>query len=150
MKLLKNWQWREDAIIYTRAWDVVHQPYPFYYYLVDGLKIELRKQINKYCAVVQDENEFMPFDPIDQISTFVWGTRKVQLSFTPDGQLYERKEWSHDQITFKSLFEYSKKKDRYFARHYSNSDGVDCYKHDGGWQWNTGKPLIEKRYGKRK
>ena len=185
MKLLKNWQWREEAIIYTRAWDVVHQPYPFYYYLVDGLKIELRKQINKYCAVVQDENEFIPnpviglidnvvdsivtpveemyidrrswmtlgdvpFDPIDQISTFVWGTRKVQLSFTPDGQLYERKEWSNDQITFKSLFEYSKKKDRYFARHYSNSDGVDCYKHDGGWQWNTGKPLIEKKYGKRK
>jgi hypothetical protein len=185
MKLLKNWQWREDAVIYTRAWDVVHQPYPFYYYLVDGLKIELRKQINKYCAVVQDHNEFIkpepigiidnvvdsivtpveemyidrrswmtlgevPFDPIDQISTFVWGTRKVQLSFTPDGQLYERKEWSYDQITFKSLFEYSKKKDRYFARHYSNSDGVDCYKHDGGWQWNTGKPLIEKKYGKRK
>ncbi len=185
MKLLKNWQWREEAIIYTRAWDVFHQPYPFYYYLVDGLKIELRKQINKYCAVVQDENEFIPnpvvgiidnvvdsrvtpveemyidrrswmtlgdvpFDPIDQISTFVWGTRKVQLSFTPDGQLYERKEWSYDQITFKSLFEYSKKKDRYFARHYSNSDGVDCYKHDGGWQWNTGKPLIEKKYAKRK
>jgi hypothetical protein len=48
------------------------------------------------------------------------------------------------------LFEYSKKKDRYFARHYSNSDGVDCYKHDGGWQWNTGKPIIEKKYGKRK
>jgi len=92
----------------------------------------------------------VPFDPIDQISTFVWGTRKVQLSFTPDGQLYERKEWSNDQITFKSLFEYSKKKDRYFARHYSNSDGVDCYKHDGGWQWNAGKPLIEKKYGKRK
>jgi hypothetical protein len=177
MKLLKNWQWREEAIIYNYPSEVIHQPYPFYYYLVDGLKIELRKQINKYCAVVQDHNEFIPnpvvvaepipttediyidhrswltlgevpHDPIDQISTYVWGTRKVQLSFTPDGQLYERKEWSHDQITFKSLFEYSKKKDRYFARHYSNSDGVDCYKHDGGWQWNSGKPLIEKKIWK--
>jgi hypothetical protein len=180
MKLLKNWQWREDAIIYTRAWDVVHQPYPFYYYLVDGLKIELRKQINKYCAVIQAENEFIPtpvavvaepipttediyvdhrswltlgevpHDPIDQISTFVWGTRKVQLSFTPDGKLFERKEWSYDQPTYTAHFSYSKKKDRYFANHYKNSEGVECKKIDSGWDWITGKPLIEKKYGKRK
>jgi hypothetical protein len=179
MKLLKNWQWREDAIIYTRAWDVVHQPYPFYYYLVDGLKIELRKQINKYCAVVQDHNEFIPnpvvvaepipttediyidhrswltlgevpHDPIDQISTFIWGTRKVQLSFTPDGKLFERKEWSYDQPTYTAHFSYSKKKDRYFANHYKNSEGVECKKIDSGWDWITGKPLIEKKYGTRK
>jgi hypothetical protein len=180
MKLLKNWQWREDAVIYTRAWDVVHQPYPFYYYLVDGLKIELRKQINKYCAVVQDSNEFIPtpvvvvaepipttediyvdhrswltlgevpHDPIDQISTYVWGTRKVQLSFTPDGKLFERREWSYDQPTYTAQFSYSKKKDRYFANHYKNSEGVECKKIDTGWDWISGKPLIEKRYGKRK
>jgi hypothetical protein len=179
MKLLKNWQWREEAIIYTRAWDVVHQPYPFYYYLVDGLKIELRKQINKYCAIVQDHNEFVrpivtvaepipttediyvdhrswltlgevPHDPIDQISTYVWGTRKVQLSFTPDGKLFERREWSYDQPTYTAQFSYSKKKDRYFANHYKNSEGVECKKIDTGWDWISGKPLIEKRYGKRK
>jgi hypothetical protein len=181
MKLLKNWQWREDAIIYTRAWDVVHQPYPFYYYLVDGLKIELRKQINNYCAVIQAENEFIPtpvavspvepipttediyvdhrswltlgevpHDPIDQISTFVWGTRKVQLSFTPDGKLFERREWSYDQPTYTAQFSYSKKKDRYFANHYKNSEGVECKKIDTGWDWISGKPLIEKKYGKRK
>lgn len=180
MKLLKNWQWREEAIIYTRAWDVVHQPYPFYYYLVDGLKIELRKQINKYCAIVQDHNEFIrpepvalveaipttediyvdhrswltlgevPHDPIDQISTFVWGTRKVQLSFTPDGKLFERREWSYDQPTYTAQFSYSKKKDRYFANHYKNSEGVECKKIDTGWDWISGKPLIEKKYGKRK
>jgi hypothetical protein len=180
MKLLKNWQWREDAIIYTRAWEVVHQPYPFYYYLVDGLKIELRKQINKYCAVIQAENEFIPnpvvavsepipttediyvdhrswltlgevpHDPIDQISTFVWGTRKVQLSFTPDGKLFERREWLYDQPTYTAQFSYSKKKDRYFANHYKNSEGVECKKIDSGWDWISGKPLIEKRYGKRK
>jgi hypothetical protein len=179
MKLLKNWQWREDAIIYTRACDVVQQPYPFYYYLVDGLNIELRKQINKYCAVVQDHNEFIPnpvvvaepipttediyidhrswltlgevpHDPIDQISTFVWGTRKVQLSFTPDGKLFERKEWSYDQPTYTAHFSYSKKKDRYFANHYKNSEGVECKKIDSGWDWISGKPLIEKKYGKRK
>jgi len=180
MKLLKNWQWREEAIIYTRAWDVVHQPYPFYYYLVDGLKIELRKQINKYCAVIQAENEFIPtpvavvadpipttediyvdhrswltlgevpHDPIDQISTFVWGTRKVQLSFTPDGKLFERREWLYDQPTYTAQFSYSKKKDRYFANHYKNSEGVECKKIDTGWDWISGKPLIEKKYGKRK
>jgi hypothetical protein len=146
---------------------------------VDGLKIELRKQINKYCAVVQDENEFIPnpvvpvydipttediyidhrswltlgevpHDPIDQISTFVWGTRKVQLSFTPDGKLFERREWLYDQPTYTAQFSYSKKKDRYFANHYKNSEGVECKKIDTGWDWISGKPLIEKRYGKRK
>jgi hypothetical protein len=180
MKLLKNWQWREDAIIYTRAWDVVHQPYPFYYYLVDGLKIDLVKQVSKYCGIVQDSNEFIPtqvavvaepipttddiyvdhrswltlgevpHDPIDQISTFVWGTRKVQLSFTPDGKLFERREWSYDQPTYTAQFSYSKKKDRYFANHYKNSEGVECKKIDTGWDWISGKPLIEKKYGKRK
>lgn len=92
----------------------------------------------------------VPFDPIDQISTFIWGNRKVQLSFTPDGQLFERKEWYYDQPTYTARFGYSKKKDRYFATHYKNSDGVECNKIDKGWNWIAGKPVIEKKYGKRK
>jgi hypothetical protein len=180
MKLLKNWQWREDAIIYNYPSEVIHQPYPFYWYRATGLQIDLVKQVSKYCGIVQDSNEFIPtpvvavaepipttediyvdhrswltlgevpHDPIDQISTFVWGTRKVQLSFTPDGKLFERREWSYDQPTYTAQFSYSKKKDRYFANHYKNSEGVECKKIDTGWDWISGKPLIEKRYGKRK
>ena len=178
MKLLKPWVWREDAVIYTSAFDVVHQPYPFYWYRATGLQIELVKQVSKFCGIVQDSNEYIveavveatpvlsvedmyidrrswltlgevPFDPIDQIETYTWGNRKVQLSFTPDGQLYERKEWDYDQVTFVAQYSYSKKKDRYFATYYKNSDGVECNKIDKGWNWISGKPLIEKRYGKR-
>ena len=178
MKLLKPWVWREDAVIYTSAFDVVHQPYPFYWYRATGLQIELVKQVSKFCGIVQDSNEYIveavvettpilsvedmyidrrswltlgevPFDPIDQIETYVWGNRKVQLSFTSDGQLYERKEWDYDQVTFIAQYSYSKKKDRYFANYYKNSDGVECNKIDKGWNWITGKPIIEKRYGKR-
>jgi hypothetical protein len=179
MKLSKPWVWREDAIIYNYPSEVIHQPYPFYWYRATGLQIDLVKQVSKYCGIVQDSNEFIPNpvvpveaisttediyvdhrswltlgevpqDPIDQISTFVWGTRKVQLSFTPDGKLFERREWSYDQPTYTAQFSYSKKKDRYFANHYKNSLGVNCKKIDTGWDWISGKPLIEKKYGKRK
>ena len=180
MKLLKPWVWRENAVIYNHPSEVIHQPYPFYWYRATGLQIELVKQVSKYCGIVQDWNEYIheqlpvveptavssvedmyidrrswltlgevPFDPIDQIETYSWGNRKVQLTFTPDGQLYERKEWANDQISFVSQYSYSKKKDRYFATYYKNSDGVECNKIDKGWNWISGKPLIEKRYGKR-
>ena len=181
MKLLKNWQWREEAIIYTRAWEVVHQPYPFYYYLVDGLKIELRKQVSKYCAVIQDENEFIPnpvvvspvdpipttediyvdhrswltlgevpHDPIDQISEFTWGNATTKMEFTGDGKLYSIKQYLDGKIIYVGQFNYNKKKDRYFVSGYQNSLGVNCKKIDTGWDWISGKPLIEKKYGKRK
>ena len=91
----------------------------------------------------------VPYDPIDQIENYTYGNRRVQLSFTPDGQLFERKEWVNDQISFIAQYNYSKKKDRYFANYYKNSDGVECNKIDKGWNWITGKPLIEKKYGKR-
>jgi hypothetical protein len=91
----------------------------------------------------------VPFDPIDQIETYTWGNKRVQLSFTADGQLFSRKEWINDQISSTSAFSYSKKKDRYFASCYVNSDGVHCQKIDKGWNWISGKPIIEKRYGKR-
>jgi len=181
MKLLKNWQWREDAIIYTRAWEVVHQPYPFYYYLVDGLKIELRKQVSKYCAVIQSENEFIPnpvvvspvdpipttediyvdhrswltlgevpHDPIDQISEFTWGNATTKMEFTGDGKLYSIRQYLDGKIIYVGQFNYNKKKDRYFVSSYQNSLGVNCKKIDTGWDWISGKPLIEKKYGKRK
>jgi hypothetical protein len=179
MKLLKNWQWREEAIIYTRAWDVVHQPYPFYYYLVDGLKIELRKQVNKYCAIVQDENEFIPNpvvvsdtipttedlyidhrswltlgevpnDPIDQISEFTWGNATTKMEFTGDGKLYSIRQYLDGKIIYVGQFNYNKKKDRYFVSGHQNSLGVNCKKIDTGWDWISGKPIIEKKYGKRK
>jgi hypothetical protein len=181
MKLSKPWQWRENAIIYTHPSEVIHQPYPFYWYRASGLQIELVKQVSKFCGVIQDCNYYVteqsnvtqveapvlsveemyidrrswltlgevPYDPIDQIENYTWGNRRVQLSFTPDGQLYERKEWTNDQISFVSQYNYSKKKDRYFANYYKNSDGVECNKIDKGWNWITGKPLIEKKYGKR-
>jgi hypothetical protein len=180
MKLLKNWQWREDAIIYTRAWDVVHQPYPFYYYLVDGLKIELRKQVSKYCAVVQDENEFIPnpvvvvaepipttediyidhrswltlgevpHDPIDMNVEYTWGNTTTKMEFTGDGKLYSIRQYLDGKIIYVGQFNYNKKKDRYFVSGYQNSLGVNCKKIDTGWDWISGKPLIEKKYGKRK
>jgi hypothetical protein len=182
MKLSKPWVWRENAIIYTHPSEVEHQPYPFYWYRVTGLQIELIKQIDKFCGVVQAVNEFIPtpkevvvedapvlsvedmyvdrrswltlgevpFDPIDQIENYVWGNKRVQLSFTPDGQLFSRKEWINDQISSTAAFSYQKKKDRYFASCYVNSDGVHCQKIDKGWDWISGKPLIEKKYGKRK
>ena len=178
MKLAKPWDWNENAIMYTHPSEVVHEPYPFYWYRVTGLKIELIKQIDKFCGVVQAENEWIrdevvevtptlsvedmyidrrswltlgevPFDPIDQISVFHWGDKKVELCFTPDGQLFSRKEWVNDQISSTAAFSYSKKKDRYFASCYVNSDGVHCQKIEKGWNWISGKPVIEKKYGKR-
>ena len=179
MKLSKPWVWRENAVIYNHPSEVEHQPYPFYWYRATCLQIELVKQVSKFCGIVQDSNEYIveavveatpvlsvedmyidrrswltlgevPYDPIDQIETYVWGNRKVQLSFTGDGQLYERKEWDYDQVTFVAQYSYSKKKDRYFANYYRNSDGVECNKIDKGWNWISGKPIIDKRYGQRK
>lgn len=177
MKLAKPWDWNENAIMYTHPSEVIHEPYPFYWYRVTGLQIELIKQVSKFCGVVQAVNEYVkeeeevpvlsiedmyldrrswltlgevPYDPIDQVENYIWGNKRVQLSFTPDGQLFERKEWINDQISSKSTFGYSKKKDRYFATHYQNADGVKCKKIDKGWEWISGKPLIEKKYGKHK
>ena len=181
MKLSKPWVWRENAVIYTHPSQVIHEPYPFYWYRATGLQIELVKQVSKFCGIVQDWNEYVPepipveaveapvlsveemyidrrswmtlgdvpYDPIDQIENYTYGNRRVQLSFTPDGQLFERKEWVNDQISFIAQYNYSKKKDRYFANYYKNSDGVECNKIDKGWNWITGKPIIEKKYGKR-
>ena len=178
MKLSKPWVWREDAVIYNHPSEVIQQPYPFYWYRTTGLQIELVKQVSKFCGIVQDSNEYIveavveatpvlsvedmyidrrswltlgevPFDPIDQIENYTWGNRRVQLTFTPDGQLFERKEWDYDQVSFVAQYSYSKKKDRYFANYYRNSDGVECNKIDKGWNWIIGKPIIDKRYGKR-
>jgi hypothetical protein len=181
MKLSKPWVWRENAVIYTHPSQVIHEPYPFYWYRATGLQIELVKQVSKFCGVIQDCNYYVteqsnvteveapvlsvedmyidrrswmtlgdvPYDPINQIENYTWGNKRVQLSFTPDGQLFERKEWYYDQITFVAQYNYSKKKDRYFANYYKNSDGVECNKIDKGWNWITGKPIIEKKYGKR-
>ena len=181
MKLSKPWVWRENAVIYTHPSQVIHEPYPFYWYRATGLQIELVKQVSKFCGVIQDCNYYVteqsnvteveapvlsiqdmyidrrswltlgevPYDPIDQIENYTYGNRRVQLSFTPDGQLFERKEWVNDQISFVAQYNYSKKKDRYFANYYKNSDGVECNKIDKGWNWITGKPIIEKKYGKR-
>ena len=180
MKLAKPWDWNENAIMYTHPSEVVHEPYPFYWYRVTGLQIELIKQISKFCGVVQAVNEFLPtpkdleaapvlsvedmyidrrswltlgevpYDPIDQIENYTWGNKRVQLSFTPDGQLFERKEWINDQISSTAAFSYHKKKDRYFATHYQNSNGVKCRKVEKRWDWDSSKPLTEKKYGKRK
>ena len=165
--------------MYTHPSEVVHEPYPFYWYRVTGLKIKLIKQINKFCGVVQAENEWIRdevievtptlsvedmyidcrswltlgevvADPIDQISVFHWGDKKVELCFTADGQLFTCKEYISDKLSYWALFEYSKKKDRYFATRYKNSDGVECNKIEKGWNWISGKPVIEKKYGQRK
>jgi hypothetical protein len=181
MKLAKPWDWNENAIIYTHPSEVVHEPYPFYWYRVTGLHIELIKQISKNCGIVQAENDFIPStpvsvetaptmsvddmyidrrswltlgevvpDPIDQIAVFCWGDKKVELCFTPDGQLFTAKEWVSDNLTYWAAIDYSKKKDRYFATRYKNSDGVECNKIEKGWNWISGKPVIEKKYAKRK
>ena len=60
MKLAKPWVWREEAIIYTHPSEVIHQPYPFYWYRATGLQIELIKQVSKFCGIVQDWNEYIP------------------------------------------------------------------------------------------
>lgn len=177
MKLLKPWAWRPDAALYNNMNDVVYSPYPFYWYWVQGNNIDLVKQLSKFRGVIQDSNSWVsdklveedpvystedmyqdrrswqtlgpvPYDPIDQISTFIWGNKKVQLSYTPDGQLFERKEWINDQISYTSNFEYNKSKGRYFASYYKNSEGVKVTKYDKLWTWISGKPLITKKYGK--
>lgn len=175
MKLYKPWVWRENAIMYDHPSKVVHEPYPFYWYRVTDLEIELVKQISKNCGVVQDWNHYVkpepvteliavsviedmyidhrswltlgevPIDPIDPITTFIWGNKKVQLSFTPDGKLLERKEWVNDQIKHNSWFGYALVKDRYFADRYYSSDGIACNKSPFGWNWTKGKPTIEKK-----
>ena len=90
----------------------------------------------------------IPYNPIDQISTFIWGNKKVQLSYTPDGQLFERKEWMNNQIVYKSNVEFKRVKDRYFAKLYENTDGVKTTKLYKTWHWAKGKPMItKKQYG---
>ena len=181
MKLSKPWVWRENAVIYTHPSQVIHEPYPFYWYRATGLQIELIKQVSKFCGIVQDWNEYIkpepipleaveapvlsiqdmyidrrswltlgevPYDPIDQIENYTWGNKRVQLSFTPDGQLFERKEWVNDQIVYTAQFRYRKAMN-YSACSYRNSLGVVVIKDSLGWRWDSGKPLIEKKYGKR-
>ena len=183
-KLRKPWDWRDCPIYYGSSLEWIKDQYefPFYWYRQQGKEIELVKQINRFCGVVQDSNTWVeipapqveapvapvedmyldrrswltlgevPYDPIDQLSTFVWGEKKVQLSYTGDGQLYNRKEWVNDQLTYGSAMIYTRKKDRFFASHYWNTDGVECNKIEKGWNWIKGKPMIEKKqfYGKRK
>jgi uncharacterized protein YcfL len=59
MKLSKPWVWRENAVIYTHPSQVIHEPYPFYWYRATGLQIELVKQVSKFCGIVQDWNEYI-------------------------------------------------------------------------------------------
>lgn len=176
MKLRKEWIWKEEANFYEHMDQVVHYGYPFYWYRVYGNQIELMKQISKNCAVCQDWNEFItddqvveslpvedmyidrrswltlgavPVDPIEMISEFVWGNSKTRLEFTPDGQLYCVRNFVDDQLIYFGRYSYNKKKDRYFASAYENSQGVSAMKLSSGWEWQSGKPLITKKYGKR-
>jgi hypothetical protein len=71
------------------------------------------------------------------------------LCFTPDGQLFTAKLGVKDKLTYWAAIDYSKKKDRYFATRYKNSNGVECNKIEKGWNWISGKPVIEKKYAKR-
>lgn len=181
MNLRKPWIWKEAAEIYQHASEVVHRPYPFYWYRVYGNEIELIKQVSKFCGIVQDWNELVEEkpvapvettetmatdmyvdhrswltlgevvnDPIDMQTEFNWGNTTTKLTYTPDGQLYAIRHYIDGKIIYVGQYSYSKKKDKYFASTYQNSLGVECKKIDTGWEWIKGKPVIEKRYGKRK
>jgi hypothetical protein len=177
MKLAKPWDWRPNTPFYNHPSEVVHERYPFYWYRVTGLQIELVKQISLYFGVVQAENFYVDdkpavnlsstedmyidqrswltlgeytHDPIDPISVFNWGDKKVELCFTPDGQLFTAKEWVKDKLTYWAALDYSKKKDKYFVNRYRNMQGVEAVKSDGTWNWISGKPVIDKKYGQRK
>jgi hypothetical protein len=89
-------------------------------------------------------------DPIDQVAEFTWGDTTTKLEYTPDGQLYSVRHYVDGKIVYVGQYSYAKKKDRYFATRYQNSLGVECNKIDKGWNWISGKPVIEKKYGKRK
>lgn len=89
-------------------------------------------------------------DPIDMIAEFNWGNTTTKLEYTPDGQLYSIRHYVDDKIIYVGQYTYAKKKDRYFAHTYQNSLGVECKKIESGWEWISGKPIIDKQYGKRK
>ena len=180
MKLAKEWIWKPEANIYEHSSQVVHYAYPFYWYRVYGNEIELIKQISKNVGIVQDWNSLIEdkpevqsepiasvedmyidprswltlgevsSDPIDMVGEFNWGDTTPKLEYTPDGQLYSIRHYVDGKIVYVGQYSYAKKKDRYFATRYQNSLGVECNKIDKGWNWIAGKPVIEKKYGKRK
>lgn len=184
MKLKKPWVWREDCAMYNHPTEVPYQPYPFYWYRVTGLEVELVKQISKTCGVVQAYNEWIPSeapvpkapvqdsiksvdemyldrrswltlgevinDPIEQLAEFTWGDTTTKLEYTPDGQLFSMRQYIGGKIIYLAEYSYHKKKDRYFAYHYQNSNGAICQKVGTNWDYIKGKPLITKQYGKRK
>lgn len=180
MKLAKEWIWKPEANIYEHSSQVVHYAYPFYWYRVYGFEIELVKQISKNVGIVQDWNSLIEdkpeiqaepiasvedmyidhrswltlgevsSDPIDMVGEFTWGDTTTKLEYTPDGQLYSIRHYVDGKIVYVGQYSYAKKKDRYFATRYQNSLGVECNKIDKGWNWIAGKPVIEKKYGKRK
>lgn len=179
MKLSKEWIWKPEANIYEHSSQVVHYAYPFYWYRVYGNEIELVKQISKNVGIVQDWNSLIEdqpeiqaepiasvedmyidhrswltlgevsSDPIDMVGEFTWGDTTTKLEYTPDGQLYSVRHYVDGKIVYVGQYSYAKKKDRYFATRYQNSLGVECNKIDKGWNWIAGKPVIEKKYGKR-
>lgn len=179
MKLAKEWIWKPEANIYEHSSQVVHYAYPFYWYRVYGNEIELVKQVSKNVGIVQDWNSLVEekaevhaeliasvedmyidhrswltlgevvSDPIDQVAEFTWGDTTTKLEYTPDGQLYSVRHYVDGKIVYVGQYSYAKKKDRYFATRYQNSLGVECNKIEKGWNWIAGKPVIEKKYGKR-
>lgn len=60
MPLEKLWSWDNNAIMYNDFNEVIHEPYPFYYYMVypDG-KINYIKQISKHYSGVLDSNRYI-------------------------------------------------------------------------------------------
>ena len=86
--LRKPWQWRDCPIYYGSSLEWIKDKYefPFYWYRQIDKNIELVKQINRFCGVVQDWNEWVEVIPKPQ--------NDIPEVRPPDENYLDRREWN--------------------------------------------------------
>jgi hypothetical protein len=131
MKLLKNWQWREEAIIYNYPSEVIHQPYPFYWYRATGLQIDLVKQVSKYCGIVQDSNEFIPNAKEIEAVEPVVPEKEIDLSVSQEWRSWiTLGEVIEDPLPLENIFEYGNIKHIQYLTEDGKIKKVESYQND--------------------
>ena len=86
--LRKPWHWRDCPIYYGSSLEWIKDQYefPFYWYRQIDKNIELVKQLNRFCGVVQDWNEWVEVIPKPQ--------NEIPEVRPPDENFLDRREWN--------------------------------------------------------
>jgi hypothetical protein len=86
--LRKPWAWRDVPIMYGSSLEWIKDQYefPFYWYRQIDKNIELVKQLNRFCGVVQDWNEWVEVIPKPE--------NDIPEVRPPDENYLDRREWN--------------------------------------------------------